>query len=295
MKKLSILLLFIATTITLNAQLPQEFGRFKRAAKLDSPSPDTELISKIGKVGAFVLTQSYQLEDSVGKFFGLSGKKEFGCENTLAVKVKDGYILYDIARVPWDYNPQFVKLKKRYTPVFFPSQYSELRTRARYDSIYFNDKELVTLYPNQLYGMKTDTFFNDGFPVAHHIGKTEGYAVWYILPTDMDLTNQTNLEIVVQPETIDISEDRSKEYQQLSIPQVEGQILGGIFIIPEISRIGRLDFALNGIMIGAQDEWKLICPFSPDDSNVFNSPAAVSINLGDDIDLELTPNVINER
>lgn len=293
MKKISIILLFIATAITINAQLPQEFGRFKRAAKVNKTTSETELVSKIGKDGVFILSQSYQLEDSVGKFFGLSGNKEFGTENTLAIKVKDGYLLYDIARAPWEYNSKFTKLKKRYTPVFFPSQYSELSTEARYDSIYFDEKELVTVYPNQIYGMKTDAFFNDGFSVAHRTGKAEGFAVWYVLPYDLDLNNSTNLEIVVIPETIDISEDRSKEYQ-ISIPRLEGTIIGGIFIVPEISSVGRLDFIVNGIIIGGQDDWKLVCPFSNAD-NVFNSTSPVSLKAEENVDIDLTPNETNKK
>lgn len=288
MKKLSIILLFFAAAINVSAQLPQEFGRFKRAAKVRQSTPEHEMISKIAKDGAFILSQSYQLEDSVGKFFGLSGNKEFGSESTIAFKIKEGYLIYDVARVPWDYNPRFAKLKKRYTPVLFPSQYSELSTEARYDSLYYNNKDLVTIYPEQLYGMKSDVFFNDGFSVAHREGDTEGFVVWYILPTDKDVNSTTNLDIVVIPEKINISKDRSKEYKVL-LPQSEGIIMGGIYIVPEISSVGRLDFVINGIIIGTQDDRKLVCPFA-DTDNVFSSIANIPVKEEDEIDVELTPN-----
>ena len=289
MKKISIILLLIITTsITVNAQLPQEFGRFKRAAKVGQSGPEHEIISKVANDGAFILSQSYQLEDSVGKFFGLSGNKEFGSEKTIAFKIKDGYLIYDVARVPWDYNSRFAKLEKRYTPVLFSSQYSELSAEARYDSIYYNGKDLVTIYPEQLYGMKSDVFFNDGFSVAHREGDTEGFVVWYILPTDKDVNSTTNLDIVVISEKINISEDRSKEYK-VSLPQSEGIIMGGIYIIPEISSVGRLDFVINGIIIGTQNDRKLVCPFA-DTDNVFSSIAKIPAKEEDDIDAELTPN-----
>ncbi len=292
MKKLSIILLFIAAAITVSAQLPQEFGRFKRAAKIHQSTPEHEMISKIAKDGAFIFSQSYQLEDSVGKFFGLSGNREFGSENTLAIKVKNGYLIYDIARVPWDYNPRFAKFKKRYTPVLFPSQYSELNTEARYDSISYKNEELVTIYPEQLYGMKSDIFFNDGFSVAHRIGNSDGFVVWYILPSDMDMNATTNLDIVVVPEKIEISEDRSKEYP-VSYPQVDGTIMGGLYIVPEISSVGRLDFIINGILIGSQDDWKLVCPFANTD-NVFSSTTNIPVKAEEEIDVELTPNEITK-
>ena len=292
MKKLSIIILFIAAAITVSAQLPQEFGRFKRAAKVHQSTPEHEMISKIAKDGAFIFSQSYQLEDSVGKFFGLSGNKEFGSENTLAIKVKNGYLIYDIARVPWDYNPRFTKFKKRYTPVLFPSQYAELNAEARYDSIFYKNEGLVTIYPEQLYGMKSDIFFNDGFSVAHHVGNSDGFLIWYIQPSDMDMNTTTNLDIVVIPEKIEISDDRSKEYQ-VSYPQVNGKIMGGLYIVPEISSVGRLDFIINGILIGSQDDWKLVCPFT-NTENVFSSTTNIPVKAEEEIDIELTPNEITK-
>lgn len=291
MKRLSIILLLIAMVISVSAQLPQEFGRFKRAATIRHSVPEYEMISKIAKDGAFILSQSYQLEDSVGKFFGLSGNKEFGSENTIAFKVKDGYLIYDLARVPWNYNPRYSKLKKRYTPVLFPSQYSELAPKARYDSIDYNNEKLVTIYPEQIYGMKSDIFFNDGFSVAHHLGESEGFVVWYIFPTEMDVNATTNLDVIVIPEKINISEDRSKEYQ-VTLPQLEGTIMGGIFIVPEISSVGRLDFIINGIIIESNEDWKLVCPFTNTD-NVFSS-APVIKREEEEIDIDLTPNDIKK-
>ncbi|MDE6017478.1 MAG: hypothetical protein K2G85_01545 [Muribaculaceae bacterium] len=288
MKKVSTLILLIVVTLTAVAQLPQEFGRFKRAAKIHQSNPDQELLSKIAKDGAFIFAQSYQLEDSVGKFFGLSGNKEFDSENSLAFKVKNGYILYDKAREPWNYNSRFSKLRKRYTPVLFPSQYAEIKIEARYDSINYNEAEVVTIYPEQIYGMRSVIFFNDGFSVAHNSGMAEGYLVWYILPPGMDLNATTNIDVIVLPEKFDISDDRSKDYF-ISKPQIEGQVLGGLFITPELSSVGRIDFVINGVIIEDSDEWKLVCPFS-NSEELFTSTSPISIKVEDDIDVELTPN-----
>lgn len=292
MKKISTLILLIVIAITATAQLPQEFGRFKRAAKVNTATPEQELVSKIAKDGAFILVQSYQLEDSVGKFFGLSGNKEFGSESSLAFKVKKGYILYDVARVPWNYNARFSKLKKRYTPVLFPSQYSELKNEARYDSINYREAEISTIYPEQIYGMKSDIFFNDGFSVNHPSGQTDGYIVWYILPYGMDLNTSTNLDVVVVSQKIDISDDRSKEYA-VSTPQVDGRVLGGLFLTPELSSVGRIDFIINGIMIEDADEWKLVCPFS-NSEELFTISTPISFKGEEDIEIELTPNDIKK-
>lgn len=291
MRKISTLILLIVVAISATAQLPQEFGRFKRAAKVIQSTPEQELVSKIAKDGAFILAQSYQLEDSVGKFFGLSGNKEFGSESSLAFKVKNGYILYDIARVPWNYNSRFAKLKKRYTPVLFPSQYSELKNEARYDSINYNEAAISTIYPEQIYGMKSDIFFNDGFSVNHHSGQTEGYLVWYIIPSGVDLNSSTNLDIVVVPQKLEISDDRSKEYS-ITKPQMDGIVLGGLFLSPELSSVGRIDFIINGIIIEDADEWKLICPFSNSEELFTATP--FSFKAEEEIDVELTPNDIKK-
>lgn len=291
MKKIITFLFSIAVIISANAQLPHEFGRFKKAAQIEETTADHDLVIKIAKDGAFILYQSYQLEDSIGKFFGLSGNKEFGAENTLALKVKNGYLIYDIARVPWDYSCHYAKLKKRYKPVLFPSQYSDLSLEARYDSIYFDTQGLVTIYPEQIYGMKADAFFNDGFSVAHKTGKSEGFLVWFIQPLDMDMSSSTNLDIIVHKHKMNIVEDRSKEYP-IVLPQTNGTIMGGMYVIPELSSVGRLDFIINGITIGSKEEWRLVCPFTNTD-NIFTT-TPVAIEYDKEFEIELTPNDIKK-
>lgn len=278
----------LVVALPMCAQLPQEFGRFKKAAKIPTPTvPETELINKIAKDGAFILSQSYQLEDSVGKFFGLSGNKEFGSESSIAFKVRDGYLLYDVARVPWDYNPRYAKLKKRYNPVLFPSQFSEIGGEARYDSIYYDNKTISTIYPNQIYGMKADTFFNDGFSVGHSIGETEGYLIWFQIPEDVDLNSSANIGVTSIKHNLEVSEDRSKEYT-IPMPTLNGTILGGIYLVPKITSVGRVDFTMEGIIINENDEWKLICPFT-DTENIFTA-SPVAVEAEEDVEVELTPN-----
>lgn len=288
MKKILSVLMTFAIALTVYAQLPQEFGRFKKAAKMPiQNTTEVDLINKIAKDGAFILSQSYQLEDSVGKFFGLSGNKEFGSESSLALKVKDGYLIYDIARVPWDYNPRYAKIKKRYTPVLFPSQYSEIGNEARYDSIFFDNSIISVIYPNQIYGMKADTFFNDGFSVGHTIGDTEGYLIWFSIPDGMDLNTSTNLEIASCKISVDITDDRGKEYS-IPSPTIGGTVLGGMYVVPQISSVGRVDFIVEGIIIGINDEWRLVCPFTDTASLFASNP--ISVASEEDIEVELTPN-----
>ena len=193
MKKFLITMLLALAIVPVNAQLPTEFGRFKKAATLSSD--EENFVNEIARNGAFFISQSYQLEDSVGKFFGLKNNKEFGSDCSIAFKVKDGYLIYNRSRIPWAYNPDFSKVKDRYKPVLFPTQYSELGIKARYDSIYYDSKELTTIYPGQVYGLKATTFFNDGFYTAHNIGKTEGYMVWYTMPIGFDTNFTTDVNI----------------------------------------------------------------------------------------------------
>ena len=288
MKKIVLLFLIATIALSVNAQLPQEFGKFKRSVS-NNQHIQNELIAKAIEPGVFVFSQSYQLEDSVGKFFGLSGNKEFGSDNSIGIKVKDGYIITDKGRVPWDYDSRFNKLKKRYNPVLFPTQYSEIGVETRYDSLFYNPDKLVTIYPNQLYGLKTDIFFNEGFTLSHKEGENEGFLVWFTIPEDFDFTNSSNVNLVVLRNDINIVKDRSKEYS-ISLPQNNEKVLGGIYVVPELSGIGKLDLSLSGIIVGENEDWKLICPFTQD-NDIFDSEP---INQNVEEEIELTPNEINK-
>lgn len=287
MKKSSFIVSFAVIAISLYAQLPPEFGRYKRVNTTNEKAQQ-DLIASVVENGAFIFSQSYQLEDSVGKFFGLSGNKEFGTDMSLAYKIKDGYIITNKSKEPWEYNNRFAKLKGRYNPVLFPSQYSELNSEARYDSIAYNANNLVTIYPNQLYAYKADTFFNEGFSVSHKEGLAQGYIIWFTYPADKDLNSFTQMNIMVTKQDIEVSSDRSKEYE-INIPSNNEIVMGGIYVVPEITGIGTLQFVLYGVAVNNNDGWKLICPFSKDENIFLSSPVVQKTN--DEVDeLMLTPN-----
>lgn len=284
MKKLLLaaLLLF---PLTIFAIPQRDFGGFRK--KIASSQETTRsLVTMAVEPGVFILAQSYQLEDSVGKFFGHGGNKEFGSDNSLAIKVKNGYLFPDKARVPWEYDPRFSKAKKRYRPVFFPSQYSEMGKQLRFDSIYYNPDAISTLYPDQLYGLKTNFFFNEGFATGHNSGETEGYMVWFTVPENCDFNTAANINMIVMRQTLNLSDDRAKEYN-VELPDTDGDIFGGIFIYPEISAVGALSFTLEGVAVGDGRDWRVICPFS-DDDNVFQESSLIITETEDD--LNLTPN-----
>lgn len=287
MKKLSLIISFAVTAISLFAQLPPEFGRYKRVDTTNEKAQQ-DLIGSVIENGAFIFSQSYQLEDSVGKFFGLSGNKEFGTDVSIAYKIKNGYIITNKSREPWEYNNRFAKLKGRYNPVLFPSQYSELSSEARYDSITYEANRLVTIYPNQLYAYKSDTFFNEGFSVSHKEGMTHGYMIWFTYSTDKDLNNFTRMNVVVAKQDMEVSADRSKEYE-ISVPYNNEIVMGGLYVVPEITGIGTLQFVLYGVAVNNNDDWKLICPFSKDENIFISSPVVQETNDEDD-ELMLTPN-----
>lgn len=215
MKKTLISIITLVFVISGYAQLPPEFNNYrnlKKAQPTEEVQPvetgpktdvspvgstqsretvDSKLIAKIALDGAFILSQSYQLENSDGESFGFKGNKEFGSEMSIALRVRGGYLFYDVARAPWNYNSSFAKYKDRYKPVLFPTQYSEIYDKAQYDSLHFDGKDIVTVYPDQLYGMKTNRFYNDGFSVGHQIGDIEGCMVWFAIRSGSDCIHPT--------------------------------------------------------------------------------------------------------
>jgi hypothetical protein len=283
MKVLVSILTLLALSVSANAQsLPKEFGKYRRTVSEVSNNP---LIEKIASNGVFVISQSYQLEDSLGKFFGLAGKKEFGSDTSIGVMIKNGYLLTNRTRVPWEYDQAFKKVRRKYIPQLFPTQYSEIANEARYDSIYYDASKLSTVFPDEWYALRSDIFFNDGFTTGHASSETKGFLIWILKPSTLDFIASTALNFIVNPTTLIETEDRSNIYN-IPVPETQDEILGAIYLVPEITGVGRVDYILHGISIKDEYSWGLVCPF--DDSG--NISFTNNVGSYDEDDVQLTPN-----
>ena len=288
--------LCIIASVTMYAQnsqnqLTRDFTSFSLLK-----SPNQQIIEQVVNSGVFIIKQSYELADSADNRYGLSGKKAFGTDYTLAVKVKNGFLVSERTLHPWDYNPHFDQYRSKYTPRLFPTSFSEVAETARYDSITIIEDSLKTLFFGLLYAQESENFFGDGFSVGGNVGDNEGWMVWFTKKKGTDFSKSTdlNLCIIKKRQTITLKKDNESYFYQVDYLSTSEEVVGGIFVIPEVISVGHMELKLCGVACRIENGWMLCCPFI-NVKNIFKRVESMttSVNKEEKTEsktLELTPN-----
>lgn len=252
MKKLAFILLGILSFIYGYAQMiyPQSL----------MSSSNQQLIEKALNNALFISQQSFQICDrETGELFGLNGKKEFGIQYSLGIKVPGGFLLNDEAVRPWVYNDKYKKYQNKYDPVFYQAKFSELSEEAKYDSLGYTLVGMQELVDTMVYSLSSETFDNKGFVLDYTIGEKEGWAVWLTTDKATDLSQTTKLNYTIYRKKIVV--EKIKQSFEIAKPDVGQDILGGIYVVPYYTEIGIVEFRLCGVMSKSKGGWKIHCPF----------------------------------
>ncbi len=256
-RNIIVICVFAILSLDINAQLTRDLSSFSPLK-----SPNQQIIEKVVNSGVFIIKQSYELADSLDNRYGLSGNKEFGVDYTLAVKIKNGFIINERTINPWDFNPQFEQYRGKYTPKLFPSQYSEVSANCKYDTISIKEDELKVVFPDMLYAQESEQFFGDGFTLGGEIGDNDGWIVWFTQKKDSNLGKSTDLNLSIIQKKLNITQKENGNYfYHVDSLQTSEKIIGGIFIIPEIISVGQMEMKLCGIVCRIDNGWMLCCPF----------------------------------
>lgn len=219
-----------------------------------------EMIKESVKKGLFISKQSFQICDrETGELFGLNGKKEFGIQYSLGIKVPGGFLLNDEAVRPWVYNDKYKKYQSKYDPVFYQAKFSELSEEAKYDSLGYTLVGMQELVDTLVYSLSSETFENKGFVLDYTKGEKEGWAVWLTTDKTTDLSQTAKLNYTIYRKKIVV--EKVKQSFEIAKPDVGRDILGGIYVVPYYAEIGVIEFRLCGVMSKSKDGWKIYCPF----------------------------------
>lgn len=257
-------------------------------AQIYIKSTEQQFIEDVVKNGLFISKQSFQICDrETGELFGLNGKKEFGVQYSIGVKIPDGIVLTDKAVRPWLYNNKFGKYRQKYDPVFYQATFSEMTDKVKYDSLDYTLAELDGVVDTTIYKFSSGTFDGNGFALDGTIGKKEGWIVWITAKKDHDFEQSANLNYTIYRKTITI--DADKQSFDISKPNLEQNILGGIYVVPVYTKIGVIEFRLCGIVSLVDDGWKIYCPFVGMKGEEAFDEAPGDTEVGSDEPSELTP------
>ncbi|MDR1683790.1 MAG: hypothetical protein LBS25_10470 [Candidatus Symbiothrix sp.] len=237
------------------------FGQSLIAQTYNPFSTSNQLIEDAVKNSFVVIHQRYQLQDSAGAFYGADGKDYFGESYSLAVKTQEGYLIDNSALYPWKTDSRFEPYNgsEEYKPVLSESKYRQWN-----DSVYtdqfaaFKTNEAEIILENASYFMPGSQFGNEGLSVKELADKNEGWLVCVVAGQALLSDSVAKLSLVVYRWEMKTEADKSVYEINPKVPSGK-TVVGGIYVLPEVTGIGVLSFRLLATLHSASGEkWQLL-------------------------------------
>ena len=254
MKKLFILTVFL---IGIANHIPAQVSLADLLeGKLVAKESTMAAVSEAVRPALGIIRQQYRLKRD-GEYYGKNRMPYYGESYTVSVKVAGGLIFTKEVVSPWEYDADYAKVNEtgKYTPVRF---ISELRNLS--DSIYKQvDLEIGSQYTqlvnnDSLLYKQWDSKSDFGLMIDDSEGEKDGYMIWVY-------TNTNPQDSAMIPElkqtsmTIKACTDSTV---QVVTPKNPEKVLGGIYVVPVVERMGHIQLQLVGVAAKDTDKtWKL--------------------------------------
>jgi hypothetical protein len=223
------------------------------------PGASQQLLENAVKDGLIIVHRYYQLQDvSVAPpaNYGWNNQPHFGDSWSLAVKTSGGCLLSDAAVHPWTYDGKFGEYRSqtRYRPVYFKSEYRHMDT-AVYLPVAIPDS-VVAVSAGRLYQVADSVFGNRGFVLDHETGAKDGWLVWLVSRVPVADNAAQPFSLVAHRSELTFTGSQSQyEVRTLSTERV---ILGGIYVLPQVTGVGQITVKLSGVLHKENDKWYVV-------------------------------------
>jgi hypothetical protein len=223
---------------------------------LDFPlkSANQQLVEDAVGDGFFVVNSRYRLRNvKEKKFYGWENKDYFGETITLGIKTHEGYLIDSRAITPWQNDANFEEYRdnKSFEPVLWQTTY-----RCKSDTAFSDLNIETTEFKADVYGkfqFAADTLFHkQGFLTDNSDGNKNGWLVWVLAPDSA--SNESDL-LVYRSEIEFIAGQKAYDIKTAATAKT---ILGGVFVIPQVEKIGQITFYLSGIAVEKNGEWQIV-------------------------------------
>lgn len=220
-------------------------------------SVNQQLIEQAVGDGIMLIRQEYQLEDTVTmKRYTWNNQPEFGNSQSFCVLTENGYIASNKVLEPWKYDSKYAKYKDSvYRPVL-----SKTYCRTISDDKYREVGCLSPIGPRTL--LQDDwiyvcdsTFNKRGFISDTVSGEKNGWLIWLTI-NNVEKIDTEQLTLVSYRHELSIEE--RKYIYEIPEPTTQRHIIGGIYVEPKYLEIGRIEFALIGIVVNIDNKWHVI-------------------------------------
>lgn len=203
-----------------------------------------------------IIRQQYRLELN-GDYYGKKGNPYYGESYTLGVKISNNTILQRGVILPWenDADYQRVNMGGKYTPVYFRSFLRPIaRTEWKATEFDFGTQYTTPTSSDSLLFLNQDKVSDFGLPDNRIEGMKQGLLIWVYSTTNIQ---DSAMQVRYQQSSVTI--DAKADSSCISVrPDIIDNLLGGIFVVPQIERVGYIKVLLVGVAVkDSNNEWKL--------------------------------------
>ena len=218
-------------------------------------SSNQQLVEDAVKDGLMVIRRDYRLQKTVNdsvSYYGRNGKDYFGQAYSLGVKVNGGFYTLRSMLKPWETDENYERYRNdaAYEPVIFNNEHRYVEA-PEYASLYADwtkTKAIASL-------MFVPDSINDGFAINHSFGEKNGWIVLVTSEGNWEEDDEAPFALVIYRNSIQINDE---EYSYtIKPPSTTQNILGGIYVCPEVSSVGKVTFLLAGMIENDGENWKI--------------------------------------
>lgn len=217
-------------------------------------SDNQRLVEDAIEGACMLIQQKYELMDSVTKkHFGRGGRDYFNMLPFVGISTAKGIILDEKVLSPWIVDKDFEEYQNKYIPLV---KKSAMKTdEGLHLSLSEHSSKKID---NSSFVMYEDTLLmRKGLEIDSIPGKKKGWMVWIVHSKN----DAKSTAFTLHPIYKEIEIDEENYIINIERPNIEGNILGGFYIIFQIEKVGYISFKLTGVISVYGDTPRLECPF----------------------------------
>jgi hypothetical protein len=218
------------------------------------------LIEDAVRDGLFVIRQNYQIKDTSTMpptYYRWGNDPHLGTIYALGIKVHGGFYGDNRVLLPWNYDTRYGEYRNavNYVPVISETNW-RLPDSAHYKTMPFSSDSCSWQSDSLAVYVKSAMFAGKGFCENYSTGEKDGWIVWAVSDKLTSATDTLPLSLLIYRMKL-VYETGKKRYE-IKNPNINKEILGGLYVVPEISGIGQITFKLSGILIKIDNKWNVV-------------------------------------
>ena len=228
------------------AQLPKwalDLG--KRSVQADSTIVPLVTYLDAVQPALSIIRQQYRLERN-GDFFGRQNKPYFAETYSLGIKISGGTILHRSVVFPWENDADYQRINGsgKYKPAYFRSmQRSVMGGEWKAVELELGTQYVAPFSSDSLLYRHTDATADFGLPIDETAGSKQGYMIWAYSTSNLQ---DSAMQVKFQQSELKI--EAKTDGNTISVkPGNISNVLGGIFIVPQVERAGYIKLLLVGV------------------------------------------------